>query len=37
MVTRWRSRGVADVEDAGGGRRLPDEARVISVKTRKAS
>ena len=37
MVTRWRERGVADLEEAGGGRRLPDEARVISVKTRKAS
>jgi len=37
MVTRWRARGVADIEDIGGGRRLPDEARVISVKTRKAS
>jgi prepilin-type N-terminal cleavage/methylation domain-containing protein len=37
MVTRWRARGVADTEDIGGGRRLPDEARVISVKTRKAS
>jgi len=37
MVTRWRARGAADIEDAGGGRRLPDEARVISVKTRKAS
>ena len=37
MVSRWRARGVADVETAGGGRRLPDEARVLSVKTRKAS
>jgi prepilin-type N-terminal cleavage/methylation domain-containing protein len=37
LVSRWRDRGVADVEDIGGGRRLPDEARVISVKTRKAS
>ena len=37
MVTRWRSRGQADIEDVGGGRRLPDEARIISVKTRKAS
>lgn len=37
MVTRWRQRGVADIEETGGGRRLPDEARVISVKTRKAS
>lgn len=37
MVTRWRARGTADIEEAGGGKRLPDEARVISVKTRKAS
>ena len=37
MVTRWRARGAADTELAGSGRRLPDEARVISVKTRKAS
>ena len=37
MVTRWRARGVADTEQAASGRRLPDEARVISVKTRKAS
>ena len=37
MVTRWRARGVADTETTGSGRRLPDEARVISVKTRKAS
>ena len=37
MVTRWRERGVADTEDTNGGRRLPDEARIISVKTRKAS
>jgi prepilin-type N-terminal cleavage/methylation domain-containing protein len=37
MVTRWRARGAADTEQAGSGRRLPDEARVISVKTRKAS
>ena len=37
MVSRWRARGVADTEEAGGGRRLPDEARVLSVKTRKAS
>ncbi len=37
MVSRWRSRGDADTQEAGGGRRLPDEARVISVKTRKAS
>lgn len=37
LVSRWRARGTADAEQAGGGRRLPDEARVISVKTRKAS
>ena len=37
MVTRWRARGVADTEQGASGRRLPDEARVISVKTRKAS
>jgi prepilin-type N-terminal cleavage/methylation domain-containing protein len=37
MVTRWRERGVADTETAGEGRRLPDEARILSVKTRKAS
>jgi prepilin-type N-terminal cleavage/methylation domain-containing protein len=37
LVTRWRSRGVADTEEANAGRRLPDEARIISVKTRKAS
>ena len=37
MVTRWRARGVADTEQNASGRRLPDEARVISVKTRKAS
>ena len=37
LVSRWRERGAADIEESGGGRRLPDEARVISVKTRKAS
>jgi type II secretory pathway pseudopilin PulG len=37
MVTRWRARGTADTDQSGGGKRLPDEARVISVKTRKAS
>jgi prepilin-type N-terminal cleavage/methylation domain-containing protein len=37
MVTRWRERGLADTETAGEGRRLPDEARILSVKTRKAS
>jgi type II secretory pathway pseudopilin PulG len=35
LVTRWRTRGAADT--AAGVRRLPDEAHVISVKTRKAS
>lgn len=33
LVTRHRNRGVAD---QGAVRRLPDEARVITVKTRKA-
>jgi prepilin-type N-terminal cleavage/methylation domain-containing protein len=37
MVSRWRARGAADTDLTGSGRRLPDEARVISVKTRKAS
>ena len=37
LVTRSRSRGVADTEEADAGPRLPDEARIISVKTRKAS
>lgn len=36
MVTRWRDRGGADGE-LGRDTRLPDEARLISVKTRKAS
>jgi prepilin-type N-terminal cleavage/methylation domain-containing protein len=35
MVTRRRNRGIADT--VTGGARLPDEARLISVKTRKAS
>jgi prepilin-type N-terminal cleavage/methylation domain-containing protein len=35
LVTRRRTRGTADT--ATGVRRRPDEARVISVKTRKAS
>jgi hypothetical protein len=35
LVTRWRSRGAADAATAVG--RLPDEARIISVKTRKAT
>jgi type II secretory pathway pseudopilin PulG len=35
LVTRSRNRGSADT--ATGVRRLPDEARIISVKTRKAS
>jgi prepilin-type N-terminal cleavage/methylation domain-containing protein len=33
LVTRWRDRGDAD---SGPVRRLPEEARLISVKTRKA-
>lgn len=37
MVTRWRARGAADTDQTGSGRRLPDEARVLSVKTRKAN
>jgi prepilin-type N-terminal cleavage/methylation domain-containing protein len=35
LVTRWRDRGRADT--ATGVTRLPDEARIISVKTRKAT
>lgn len=35
LVTRWRNRGIADIQ-AGTGRQ-PDEARIISVKTRKAT
>src|SRR3954469_6719144 len=35
LVTRKRNRGTADV--ALGVNRLPDEARIISVKTRKAT
>ena len=35
LVTRWRNRGDADT--AVGVRRLPDEARIISVKTRKTT
>jgi type II secretory pathway pseudopilin PulG len=35
LVTRLRDRGAAD--DAADVKRLPDEARIISVKTRKAS
>ena len=34
LVTRWRERGAANENNV---RRLPDEARLISVKTRKAS
>jgi type II secretory pathway pseudopilin PulG len=34
LVTRWRARGAAD--DQINVQRLPDEARLISVKTRKA-
>jgi len=35
LVTRWRDRGNADT--TVGVSRLPDEARIISVKTRKAT
>jgi len=35
LVTRYRDRGTAD--DAVDVKRLPDEARIISVKTRKAA
>ena len=35
LVTRWRNRGTADTVTGTG--RLPDEARIISVKTRKAT
>ena len=35
MVTKSRDRGTADTED-GGVRRLRDEARLMSVKTRKS-
>ena len=35
LVTRWRTRGTADTVTGTG--RLPDEARIISVKTRKAT
>jgi prepilin-type N-terminal cleavage/methylation domain-containing protein len=35
LVTRWRNRGSADA--AVGVNRLPDEARIVSVKTRKAT
>jgi prepilin-type N-terminal cleavage/methylation domain-containing protein len=35
LVTRLRNRGAADT--AAGTGRLPDEARIISVKTRKAT
>ncbi len=35
LVTRWRNRGSADT--AVGVNRLPDEARIVSVKTRKAT
>jgi outer membrane receptor for monomeric catechols len=34
LVTRWRDRGAMD---PGGMARLPDEAYMVSVKTRKAS
>jgi len=35
LVTRWRDRGRADTNT--GVTRLPDEARIVSVKTRKAT
>jgi prepilin-type N-terminal cleavage/methylation domain-containing protein len=35
LVTRWRNRGTADTQVGTG--RQPDEARIISVKTRKAT
>ena len=35
LVTRWRDRGTANTVTGTG--RLPDEARIISVKTRKAT
>jgi len=35
LVTRFRDRGAADTATGTG--RLPDEARIISVKTRKAT
>lgn len=35
LVTRWRNRGAADA--AADVKRLPDEARIITVKTRKAT
>jgi prepilin-type N-terminal cleavage/methylation domain-containing protein len=35
LVTRWRDRGTANTVVGTG--RLPDEARIISVKTRKAT
>jgi type II secretory pathway pseudopilin PulG len=35
MVTRWRSRGAADTQE-GSTRRLRDEARLMTVKTRKS-
>src|SRR5438094_1105563 len=35
LVTRWHDRGTADTATGTG--RLPDEARIISVKTRKAT
>jgi type II secretory pathway pseudopilin PulG len=35
LVTRWRNRGTADTE-GGLSRRLRDEARLITVKTRKS-
>ena len=35
LVTRWRNRGAADSED-GSTRRLRDEARLVTIKTRKS-
>jgi hypothetical protein len=38
LVTRWRYRGTADTDASDrAGRRLPDEARVVAVRTRKAT
>ncbi len=35
LVTRWRNRGAADTEE-GSTRRMRDEARLMTVKTRKS-
>jgi len=37
LVTPRRDRGAADSADTPGGLRLPDEARMVTVKTRKAA